>query len=107
VTSVTSFVFLFWSVVRQTSHLVQTSRIFQTSNFSLLAFQNPPQPPPLIVKIVEPKQTSLADVVIGALGLSGVLLLVAIVFAVVVAGILLLIRSRDPLSNATEGTHEP
>ncbi len=52
---------------------------------------------------MEPKQNGLADVVIGAIGLSGVLFLIAILLAVVVAGVLFFLRSRDPLSNATEG----
>jgi hypothetical protein len=56
---------------------------------------------------VEPKQNGLADVVIGAIGLSGVLFLIAILLGVVVAGVLIFLRSRDPLSNATEGTHGP
>jgi hypothetical protein len=44
--------------------------------------------------------------VIGALGLSGVLLLLAVVFAVVLAGILFYVRSRNPLSNASQGSQE-
>jgi urea transporter len=79
----------------------------QTSDFKLLTSQNPPQAPPIIVKIVEPKQTGLAEVVIGAIGLSGVLFLIAILLAVVMAGVLFYLRSRDPLSNATEGKHGP
>lgn len=75
------------------------------SSLLLLTFQTPDSP--IVVKIVEPKQSGLADVVIGAIGLSGVLFLIAIVFAVVVAGVLFFLRSRDPLSNATEGTHGP
>ena len=76
------------------------------SSFSLLTFQTPAPDSPIVVKIVEPKQSGLADVVIGAIGLSGVLFLIAIVFAVVVAGVLFFLRSRDPLSNATEGSHQ-
>ncbi len=76
------------------------------SVFRLLVFQGPPPEPPIIVKIVEPESTGLADVVIGALGLSGALLLLAVLFAVVLAGILFLVRSRNPLSNASQGSQE-
>jgi hypothetical protein len=57
------------------------------------------QSQPIIVKLVEPKTpgTGVADILIGALGLSGVLFLIAITFGVLVAGVLFLIRSRHPL----------
>ena len=55
------------------------------------------QSKPIIVKIVEPEgdPTGLADVLIGALGLTGVLTLCAVVAAVVFAGVLFWIRSRS------------
>ncbi len=87
--------------------LLLRSVFLQTSDFRLHTFQNPAPDSPIVVKIVEPKQNGLADVVIGAIGLSGVLFLIAVVLAVVVAGVLFYLRSRDPLSNATEGTHGP
>jgi hypothetical protein len=76
------------------------------SVFRLLSFQSPPSEPPIVVKIVEPESGGLADIVIGALGLSGVLLLLAVVLAVVLAGILFYVRSRNPLSNASQGSQE-
>ena len=66
-----------------------------TSHVSLLASVQ--QPDPIIVKIVEPENsdiTGLADVLIGSLGLTGVLVLGAVVAAVVFAGVLFWIRSR-------------
>ena len=50
----------------------------------------------MIVKIIEAPvdPTGLADVLIGALGLSGVILAIALLFGVVTAGLLFWIRSR-------------
>ncbi len=50
---------------------------------------------PIIVKIIEPKKTGLSEVLLGALGLTGVLALCAVVMAVVFAGVLYWIRSRS------------
>jgi hypothetical protein len=51
---------------------------------------------PIIVKIVEPSELSgLADVLLGAIGLTGVLTLLAIAAGVVVAGLLFWWRSRS------------
>ena len=50
---------------------------------------------PIIVKIVEPSEFSgLADVLLGAIGLTGVLTLLAIAAGIVVAGLLFWWRSR-------------
>ncbi len=49
---------------------------------------------PIIVKIVEPKSESLYDVLYGALGLTGALTLASVVAAVLLAAILLWVRSR-------------
>ena len=51
---------------------------------------------PVIVKIVEPKKdpTGLADVLIGALGLSGALFLLAVLAAAVFGALLFWLRSR-------------
>ena len=50
---------------------------------------------PIIVKIVEPSELSgLADVLLGAIGLTGALALLAITAGVVVAGVLFWWRSR-------------
>ena len=51
---------------------------------------------PIIVKIVEPSELSgLADVLLGAIGLTGVLTLLAIAAGVVVAGLLFWWRSKS------------
>ena len=53
---------------------------------------------PIIVKIIEPNKdpTGLADVLIGALGLTGVMVLCAVVAAAVFAAVLFWSRSRKP-----------
>jgi hypothetical protein len=55
---------------------------------------------PIIVKIVETPRdpTGLADVLIGALGLTGVLVVMALALGLLVGGILFFARSRRPLS---------
>ena len=55
------------------------------------------QESPLIVKILEPPgdPTGLADVLIGALGLTGALVLLALVAALAFAGLLFWHRSRS------------
>jgi hypothetical protein len=67
-------------------------------HFSLLTSQQA-APPPIIVKLIEPNNDplGLADVVIGALGLSGALAVCAILLGVILAGVLFLVRSRHPL----------
>ena len=50
---------------------------------------------PVIVRIIPPKEESLSDVLVGALGVTGVMVLIALVAAVVFAGVLLWVRSRD------------
>lgn len=52
------------------------------------------QQKPIIVKIVEPKEDSLYDVLFGALGLTGVMVLIAVAAAVVFGAVLFWIRSR-------------
>ena len=71
-----------------------------------LAFQGTPADPPIVVRIVEPNAKTLSDVVLGAIGLSGLLTAIAIVLAIIFAGILFLIRSRNPLSNASQGVED-
>ena len=73
------------------------------SSFSLLTsyflLQVPsPQSDPIIVSIAEPEQSDLvglADVLLGSMGLTGVLVLVSIVAAAVFAGVLFWVRSRS------------
>jgi hypothetical protein len=59
--------------------------------------QQAPPPPPIIVKIIEPPHdpTGLADVLLGALGLSGVITLIAIVCGVALAALLFWFRRRS------------
>ena len=54
------------------------------------------QSKPIIVKIMPPEgdPTGLADVLLGALGLTGVLVLLAVVAAIVFGGVLFWVRSR-------------
>ena len=56
---------------------------------------------PVIVKIIEPKKdpTGLADILIGALGLTGVLVLLAVVAAAIFAAVLFWSRSRKPFDH--------
>jgi len=60
------------------------------------------QSPPVVVRIIEPKEAGLGDVLIGALGLTGVLILIAILAAVVFGGVLFWVRSRE--KSAADGT---
>ena len=64
--------------------------------FSLSTSAQQPQQP-IIVKIVEPPgdPTGLAAVLIGALGLTGVIVVIAVVLGLVMAGVLSWIRSRS------------
>jgi hypothetical protein len=69
--------------------------LLPVASFSLASTQSQP----IIVKLVEPKTdpTGLADVLIGALGLTGALALLAVALGVVMAGVLFFARSRHPL----------
>jgi hypothetical protein len=63
-------------------------------------FLQPPQsPPPVIVKLIPPKEPSqfqqLADVLFGALGITGVLVLGAVLLGLLVAGVMFWVRSRS------------
>jgi hypothetical protein len=55
------------------------------------------QQPPIIVKLVEPPRdpTGIAHVVIGALGLTGAITLIAVVLGLLVAGVMFWVRSRS------------
>jgi ABC-type phosphate transport system permease subunit len=73
----------------------------------LVAFlQQTPQPgaptnPPIIVKVISPPRdpTGIADVIIGSIGLTGAIALIALLLGVVMAAILYWVRSRNPLSH--------
>lgn len=62
-------------------------------SFALLTFSSSQQKP-IIVRIVEPKEQSLYDVLFGALGLTGVMVLIAVAAAVVFGAVLFWVRSR-------------
>jgi len=67
------------------------------SGFSrtFLAFQSQ-----IVVKLVDPhKDEGLADVLLKSLGLTGVMVLVAIVAGLIMAGVLFYLRSRKPLDH--------
>jgi hypothetical protein len=53
------------------------------------------QPNPIIAKVIEPpvESTSVTDIVIGALGLTGALLLAALLLGAVLGGILIALKS--------------
>jgi hypothetical protein len=63
--------------------------------FSILSRLQPKDP--IIVKIIEPPSdvSGLADVLLGALGITGVLVLAAVLLGVALAGIMFFIRSRS------------
>ena len=63
----------------------------------LLALQQQPSDP-VVINIVEPEKSEfsqLSDVLLGSLGLTGILVLAAILAACVFAGLLFWLRSRD------------
>jgi len=56
-------------------------------------FQTAPAAP-IVVKIIEPKKDGLAEVLLGALGLTGVLVVIAVLAAFAFAAGLYWLRSR-------------
>ena len=50
---------------------------------------------PVIVRIVEPKEETLYDVLYGALGITGVMVVIAVVAAIVFGALLFWVRSRS------------
>ena len=52
---------------------------------------------PIIVKLIDPPKdpTGLADVLLGALGLTGVIILIAVVLGLAMAAVMFWIRSRS------------
>jgi hypothetical protein len=63
------------------------------------AFIQAQPPPPIIVKIIPPEEKSelsgLADVLLGSLGLTGVIVVAAVLLGAVMAGVMFWIRSRS------------
>ena len=65
------------------------------SSVAFLALQSQ-----IVVKLVDPnKDDGLADVLLKSLGLTGVMVLVAIVAGLIMAGVLFYLRSRKPLDH--------
>jgi hypothetical protein len=50
---------------------------------------------PIIVKLVEPHEKGLGEVLLGALGLTGAIALAAVVLGAVLAAVMYWIRSRS------------
>jgi hypothetical protein len=66
------------------------------------AAQQPQPSSPIMVKIDQPKNDptgGLADVLIGALGLSGVLFLIAVVAALLFGSVLFWLRRQKPFDH--------
>jgi hypothetical protein len=59
---------------------------------------------PIIVRIIEPPSdiSALGDVLLGALGITGVIVLAAVVFGVVLAGVMFMIRHRASSDQSDE-----
>jgi hypothetical protein len=53
------------------------------------------QQEPIVVKILEPPERTLADVVVGAMGLTGLIVVLALVLGVGLAGLMFWVRSRS------------
>lgn len=55
----------------------------------------------MIVKIIRPPHdpTGISDVIIGAIGLTGAIVVAAIVLGAILAGVMFWLRSRHPLSH--------
>jgi hypothetical protein len=53
------------------------------------------QKSPIIVRIIEPPHNELRDVLLGALGVTGAIVLVALVLGVLVGGLMFWMRSRS------------
>jgi len=53
------------------------------------------QQEPIVVKLIEPPEKGLADVLVGSLGLTGVIVLVALALGLALAGVMFWTRSRS------------
>jgi hypothetical protein len=61
------------------------------------------QPEPVFIDIVEPPPNPAAeivDVLVGSFGLAGVILILALIIGVGLGGVMLWLRSRNPLGGA-------
>ncbi len=74
-----------------------------------MLFQPPDSSPPVIVKLIKPEEHSefqqLADVLFGALGLTGVLVLGALLLGVLGAAVIFWIRSRRDDQGSDDPPH--
>ncbi len=64
--------------------------------------QSPTNPSsPIIVKVITPPRdpTGISDVIIGSIGLTGAIVLLALLLGLIMAAILFWFRSRNPLSH--------
>jgi phosphoglycerol transferase MdoB-like AlkP superfamily enzyme len=81
--------------IRRVESLCDSAVIVVFVGFMFLA-----QQAPIVVRFAPKKDpTGLADVLLGALGLTGVLVLGALVLGAAFAALLFLIRSRKPLDH--------
>jgi hypothetical protein len=53
------------------------------------------QQSPIVIKLIEPHEKGLDEVLIGALGLTGIIVLAAVVLGVALAGLMFWLRSRS------------
>lgn len=53
------------------------------------------QQSPIIIKLIEPAEKGLDAVLVGALGLTGVIVLLALVLGLALAGLIFWLRSRS------------
>ncbi len=68
-------------------------------SYSVVALAQGQPSPPIIVKIIPPEQKSelsgLADVLLGSLGLTGLIVVAAVALGAVMAGVMFWVRSRS------------
>ena len=85
------------------SVVVRVCQQFSGQRFAISdpVLQAAPPSSPVIVKIITPPHdpTGISDVIIGAIGLTGFIVLLAVVLGLLMAGILFWFRSRNPLSH--------
>jgi len=71
----------------------------QPSALRLLALSQSQPGKPIIVKIIPPEEKSelsgLADVLLGSLGLTGVIVIAAVLMGALMAGVMFWVRSRE------------
>lgn len=72
------------------------TRTLTCPRYDAAFMQNPAESaPPIIVKVIETPTESLADVVMGAIGLSGLLTLVAVILGLVLGAGFIALRVRQ------------